>query len=203
MPRKHLRHPEERPEGMRLEGRSAPIQPVMGISVEVSVHCDAWHVACPDAAVLAEVAARTTLSRAAAPLAGAPVILGLILTDDAEQRRAEPHLSRHRRPDECVVLRDRRSAGRATDGRAGAARRCRARAGDDRTRSEGAAEAAGRPSAPTSSFMACFTCSGSTIRPGQRPPPWRPARSRYCRFWGCRILIAILCEQADPDTLHR
>lgn len=71
---------------MRLEGRSAPIQPVMGISVEVSVHCDAWHVACPDAAVLAEVAARTTLSRAAAPLAGAPVILGLILTDDAEQR---------------------------------------------------------------------------------------------------------------------
>jgi len=56
-------------------------------NVEVAVHCDAWHIACPDVAALAEVAARTALSRAAAPLAAAPLILGLILTDDAEQRR--------------------------------------------------------------------------------------------------------------------
>src|ERR1700687_347800 len=56
------------------------------ISVEVSVHCDAWLDACPEAAALAATAARAALSRTAGPPAGAPLILGLILTDDAEQR---------------------------------------------------------------------------------------------------------------------
>jgi len=60
--------------------------PAEAVSVDVSVHCDAWLAACPEAAALAETAARAALSRAAGRLAGAPVILGLILTDDAEQR---------------------------------------------------------------------------------------------------------------------
>jgi len=57
------------------------------VSVEVSVDCDGWLAACPEAKGLAATAARTALSRAAAPLAKAPLILGLVLTDDAEQRR--------------------------------------------------------------------------------------------------------------------
>jgi len=56
------------------------------VSVEVSVHCDAWLAACPEAEALAATAARAVLSRTAGPPASAPVILGLILTDDAEQR---------------------------------------------------------------------------------------------------------------------
>jgi probable rRNA maturation factor len=56
------------------------------VSVEVSVHCDAWLAACPEAEVLAATAARAALYRTAKPLAGVPLILGLILTDDAEQR---------------------------------------------------------------------------------------------------------------------
>src|SRR6266496_2234589 len=56
------------------------------ISVEVSVHCDAWLDACPEAAALAAAAARAALSQAAGRLGGAPLTLGLILTDDAEQR---------------------------------------------------------------------------------------------------------------------
>jgi probable rRNA maturation factor len=56
-------------------------------SVEVSVPCDAWIAACPEAAVLVETAARVALVQAAGPYAGATLSLGLILTDDAEQRR--------------------------------------------------------------------------------------------------------------------
>jgi probable rRNA maturation factor len=56
-------------------------------TVEVSVPCDAWLAACPDASALAAAAARAALVGAAGPYAGAPMILGLILTDDAEQRR--------------------------------------------------------------------------------------------------------------------
>ncbi len=56
------------------------------VTVEVSVHCDAWLAACPEAQALAATAARAALSRTAGKLAGAPLILGLILTDDAEQR---------------------------------------------------------------------------------------------------------------------
>ena len=56
------------------------------VSVEVSVHCEAWLAACPEAKALAETAARAALVRTAGKLAGTPLILGLILTDDAEQR---------------------------------------------------------------------------------------------------------------------
>jgi probable rRNA maturation factor len=55
-------------------------------TIDVSLDCDAWLVACPDAAALAEAAARRALANAA-PAADAPLILGVILTDDAEQRR--------------------------------------------------------------------------------------------------------------------
>ena len=60
--------------------------PEKAFSVDVSVPCDAWLAACPDAAALAATAARAALARAAGANAGAPLILGVILTDDAEQR---------------------------------------------------------------------------------------------------------------------
>lgn len=56
------------------------------ISVEVSVDCAAWLCACPDALMLAGAAARTALAFAR-PIVGPLLILGVILTDDAEQRR--------------------------------------------------------------------------------------------------------------------
>jgi probable rRNA maturation factor len=61
--------------------------PSEAFSVEVSVHCDAWIAACSDAAALAATAARAALARTATPMVGGPLILGLILTDDAEQRQ--------------------------------------------------------------------------------------------------------------------
>ena len=57
------------------------------ISVEVSVHCDAWLAACPEAEAVAAAAARAALAHAEGKPAGMPLLLGLILTDDAEQRR--------------------------------------------------------------------------------------------------------------------
>ena len=59
--------------------------PEEACSVEVTVICDAWLAACPDAAALAETAARAALASAGAN-AGVPLILGVILTDDLEQR---------------------------------------------------------------------------------------------------------------------
>jgi len=56
------------------------------VSIEVTVACNAWREACPEAEALAERAARAALAHAA-PGAGAPVIVGVVLTDDAEQRR--------------------------------------------------------------------------------------------------------------------
>jgi probable rRNA maturation factor len=53
------------------------------VSVEVSVDCAAWFAACPEAEALAAAAARAALAGAPA----GPLVLGLILTDDAEQRR--------------------------------------------------------------------------------------------------------------------
>jgi probable rRNA maturation factor len=53
-------------------------------SVEVSVSCDAWLAACPDAEALAETAARAALAETLAT--EAPVIVGIVLADDAEQR---------------------------------------------------------------------------------------------------------------------
>jgi probable rRNA maturation factor len=56
------------------------------LSIEVSVPCGTWFGACPDAAALVAEAARAALAGAAAPSGGAPLILAVILTDDAEQR---------------------------------------------------------------------------------------------------------------------
>jgi probable rRNA maturation factor len=78
-------HPEY-PAGVRLEGRSTPVPPEEAFAVEVSVHCEAWVAACPDAVALAEAAVRAALASAMRSV-GAPPILGVILTDDAEQRR--------------------------------------------------------------------------------------------------------------------
>ena len=59
--------------------------PAERASVAVSMHCDAWLEACPEVEALAAAAAHAALSRAARKSA-APLILGVILTDDAEQR---------------------------------------------------------------------------------------------------------------------
>lgn len=61
--------------------------PAQAFSVEVSVDCDAWLAACPAAEALTATAARAALSSAAGPSTTGPLILGLILTDDTEQRR--------------------------------------------------------------------------------------------------------------------
>jgi probable rRNA maturation factor len=55
------------------------------VSVEVSVSCEAWLAACPGAEAIAEAAARAALAEA--PESGAPAVVGVILTDDAEQRQ--------------------------------------------------------------------------------------------------------------------
>jgi len=55
------------------------------ICVEVSVWCDAWLAACPDAEILVETAARAALAEA--PESGAAAVVGVILTGDAEQRQ--------------------------------------------------------------------------------------------------------------------
>ena len=56
------------------------------VSIEVSVSCDAWLTACPNAEALAETAARAALADAAEP-PGSPLIVGIILTDNAEQQQ--------------------------------------------------------------------------------------------------------------------
>jgi probable rRNA maturation factor len=52
------------------------------VAIEVSAPCAAWLAACPAAAALAERAARAALAGATGPL-----IVGVVLADDAEQRR--------------------------------------------------------------------------------------------------------------------
>lgn len=56
------------------------------VSVEVSVECDDWLALCPDAAALAEAAARAALAADMGPPAGT-LILGVVLTDDERQRQ--------------------------------------------------------------------------------------------------------------------
>jgi probable rRNA maturation factor len=58
---------------------------VEAICVEVSVSCEAWLAACPGAEAIAEAAARAVLAEA--PESTAQAVLGVILTDDAEQRQ--------------------------------------------------------------------------------------------------------------------
>ena len=57
------------------------------VSIEVSVPCDAWLAACPEAAALAEAAAQAVLADSILSAAGVPVIVELVLTDDREQRQ--------------------------------------------------------------------------------------------------------------------
>lgn len=56
-------------------------------SVEVSVRCDAWPAACPDAAALAEASATAVLAGTAGLQTKALLIVDVALTDDAEQRQ--------------------------------------------------------------------------------------------------------------------
>jgi probable rRNA maturation factor len=61
--------------------------PAQAFSIEVSIDCDAWLAGCPAAEALTATAARAALCSAGGPPETGPLILGLILTDDAEQRR--------------------------------------------------------------------------------------------------------------------
>jgi probable rRNA maturation factor len=54
--------------------------------ITVTVSCEAWLAACPDADSLVEAAAGAALSAARKGAADRPVLLGIMLTDDAEQR---------------------------------------------------------------------------------------------------------------------
>src|ERR1051325_9097022 len=65
--------------------RSAP-RPHETVSVEVSVDCDAWLDPCPDAARLVETAVRAALATARPDQSGR-IVVGVVLTDNAEQRR--------------------------------------------------------------------------------------------------------------------
>ena len=54
-------------------------------TVEISIESGAWLAACPDVEALAETAVRAAL-RETEPPAGAAIVVGIVLTDDAEQR---------------------------------------------------------------------------------------------------------------------
>jgi probable rRNA maturation factor len=62
------------------------------VEITVTVTYDAWLAACPDAEALAERAARAALAAASPPatadrpLVLGPMAVGIVLTDDAEQR---------------------------------------------------------------------------------------------------------------------
>jgi probable rRNA maturation factor len=56
------------------------------VDITVTVSCDTWLAACPDAESLAERAVRTALAAEPNEAGDGPVLLGVVLTDDAEQR---------------------------------------------------------------------------------------------------------------------
>jgi probable rRNA maturation factor len=56
------------------------------VEIAVSVPCDAWLAACPDADSLAERAARAALAAEPPAAADGLVLVGIVLTDDSEQR---------------------------------------------------------------------------------------------------------------------
>jgi probable rRNA maturation factor len=58
---------------------------VTRVSVEVTVSCDAWLAACPDAEALAQEAAGAALADASADPERL-LVLGIVLSDDIEQR---------------------------------------------------------------------------------------------------------------------
>jgi probable rRNA maturation factor len=53
--------------------------------IAISLHDETWRALCADAEALAAAAARAALAEAASA-GGAPLVLGVILTDDAEQQ---------------------------------------------------------------------------------------------------------------------
>ena len=72
-------------EGASASSRHAGWKPARTIfSVVTAVHSGVWPAACPNAEVLAQRAAQAA---SAAAGGGGPVLVGLILTDDVEQRR--------------------------------------------------------------------------------------------------------------------
>jgi probable rRNA maturation factor len=56
------------------------------VEVTIAVSCQAWPAACPEAGSLAGRAARAALAAEPPAMAGRPVLLGIVLTDDREQR---------------------------------------------------------------------------------------------------------------------
>jgi probable rRNA maturation factor len=54
--------------------------------ITVTVSCDAWLAACPNAEALAEVAAGAALAAERNGVEDGPVLVGIVLTDDSEQR---------------------------------------------------------------------------------------------------------------------
>ena len=54
--------------------------------ITVTVSCDAWLAACPNAEALAEIAAGAALAAERNGVEDAPVLVGIVLTDDSEQR---------------------------------------------------------------------------------------------------------------------
>jgi probable rRNA maturation factor len=54
--------------------------------ITVTVSCDAWLAACPNAEALSEVAAGAALAAERNGVEDGPVLVGIVLTDDSEQR---------------------------------------------------------------------------------------------------------------------
>jgi probable rRNA maturation factor len=72
----------------RFAGYKAAMQgeAIAAITVDVSVECDDWLALCANAETLVETAARTALTGGAGPSL-APLVVGVVLTDDERQRR--------------------------------------------------------------------------------------------------------------------
>ena len=60
--------------------------PENAVDITINVSCDSWFAACPNAESLAESAARAALATERKEANAGPVLLGIVLTDDAEQR---------------------------------------------------------------------------------------------------------------------
>jgi probable rRNA maturation factor len=56
------------------------------VEITISLSCAAWLAACPEAETRVVRAARAALADGPPRMAGRPVLLGIVLTDDAEQR---------------------------------------------------------------------------------------------------------------------
>jgi probable rRNA maturation factor len=70
--------------GCHIGMLTAPAQ--NAVEITVAVPCGAWLTACPDADSLAEAATRAALAAECKERADRPVLVGIVLTDDSEQR---------------------------------------------------------------------------------------------------------------------